>query len=56
MCEDQQKPEAHSWKAKALELELCSWKEELNFTVSFLGRLYSPEIIQTVAGHVDDPE
>jgi len=29
LCENEQKPEPHSWKAKAPELEPCSWKEEL---------------------------
>jgi len=40
-----------SSRAGAMFMKSCGAR-----AVTFLGRLRSPEIIQTVAGHIDDPE
>jgi len=71
MCENEQKPELESeplktelWSRSHIhenqelqDLEPCSWKKSCGAgAVTILGRLRGPEIIQTVAGHIDDPE
>jgi len=65
MCENKQKPE--SWKRELRgrshtheNQELRSWchvhEKKSSGAVLFLRRLRSPEIIHTVAGHIDDPD